>query len=302
MWRLPIEVKLRGAPAPPAPPVAIPHDRPSTAIEFLSDMTHNPKQALVFIMIAGSILIISAACIVGGCIAVAMASKGIKDVPIGYAVPAGWGGVSFLIFITAWIRKLRKADRDAEASVQKRDTKKLQAWIYRRFRQRYRIPPWLPTTARCGRIRKPRGSRRLRSSRRYPRRPLNRRAMGAASACPRMRRVRRKAGALLQSRTSNCDARRHLLQARVSTRLPSAVPSACCGSLAAQHAAKRLRRITISMKLPQSCDLRPIRCCLLDLAKGSRCRYSSYEGLPRRTRRAQENPGCRGVSHYRTIA
>jgi hypothetical protein len=129
MLRWPIDVKLRGAPAPPVPPAATPYNRPSTVIEFLSDMTRNPKQALVFIMIAGSILIIVAVCITAGCIAVVMASKGIKDVPMRYAVPAGWGGVSFLIFITAsltgWIRKLRKAARDAASSEQTQNTKKL---------------------------------------------------------------------------------------------------------------------------------------------------------------------------------
>jgi hypothetical protein len=124
MLRWPIEVKLRGSPAPPDPPAATPYNRPSTMIELLSDMTRNPKQALVFIMIAGSILVIAAACIAGGCISVAMASKGIKNVPMQYAVPAGWGSVSLLIFVTGWIRKLRKTARDAASSEQTQNTKK----------------------------------------------------------------------------------------------------------------------------------------------------------------------------------
>jgi uncharacterized membrane protein YdcZ (DUF606 family) len=103
-------------PAAPAttPLVSGVPNRPSTVIGFLSDVTSNPKQAATFVFVVGAIIFIASVCFMGACLAVAVASKGIKGPQLRYMWPFGVGGASMVTLVTTlvvrWIlRKLWKA-------------------------------------------------------------------------------------------------------------------------------------------------------------------------------------------------
>ena len=106
------EAKLPGDPASQASLEPPPYNRPSTVIEFLSDLTRHPKQALTFVMIVGSILTIAVAC--GGS-AITIAPKEIKGIPLHSILSAGFGGATLLTFaITMVVRCARKHRKGAQ--------------------------------------------------------------------------------------------------------------------------------------------------------------------------------------------
>jgi MFS family permease len=113
--RWPIELRLGGSPPPATPPVALPQDRPSSVVGFLSDLSRNPKEAFTFVMIIGGILVITALCFTGVCVAVITAARGIKGIPLRYILSVGISGASLLTLaaslITRWIRRSVRASR-----------------------------------------------------------------------------------------------------------------------------------------------------------------------------------------------
>lgn len=126
MW-WPIQIRFGGgSPAPPEPALPIPArpDRPSTVVGLLSDLSLNPKQAFVFVMMIGAIVIVVAACIVGVSFGVAAAAQGVKGVPLRYIWSLGLPGASVLTLtatmVTRWIRR-SKASRGDGSSVKTPD-------------------------------------------------------------------------------------------------------------------------------------------------------------------------------------
>jgi len=95
-------------PSAPAPP-----DRPSTVIGLFSDLSMSPKQAVTFVFVVGSIIIIASLCFVGVCFAVAAASRGMKGIPLRYIFSIGVSGASVVTLVTALVthrfRKWAKA-------------------------------------------------------------------------------------------------------------------------------------------------------------------------------------------------
>ena len=106
----PIGFKLRGVPTPPATPAPLLSDRPSTVLGLLSDLTRDPRQAIVFVFIVGSLLVIITLCFVGACFAIVAAAKGIKGVPMSATVSVGLSGASIVTLVSTIVaRKFRKA-------------------------------------------------------------------------------------------------------------------------------------------------------------------------------------------------
>lgn len=94
-------------PAPSSPP---PFERPNSVIGLISDMIRDRKQGYTFLIIAGGLLIILAACC-GDVIWVMEASKGSGGIPIP-AVIAGLPGASILALLTSWVvRWIRRIKR-----------------------------------------------------------------------------------------------------------------------------------------------------------------------------------------------
>lgn len=123
--RWPIEIKV-GWRSPPSPPLAVPEPppaplldkRPSDFIGLVSDLARDPKQALTIVMALGLLLVIATVCIVGSCIAVAAAAKGISGVPLRYVWSIGVSGASLVTAITAIIaRAVRKRPRPSVSDV-----------------------------------------------------------------------------------------------------------------------------------------------------------------------------------------
>jgi hypothetical protein len=118
-----------GTPLPsgPAPLPSVPAvpDRPSTIVGFLSDLSMNPRQAVTFVFIVGSIIVIASLCFVGMCFAIAAASKGIKGIPLRYILSLGISGASLLTLgttlVVRWLRKLAKAAQADATSAGKQD-------------------------------------------------------------------------------------------------------------------------------------------------------------------------------------
>jgi hypothetical protein len=100
----PLPSALDIQPDPPSPP---PFERPDSVIGLVSDMIRDQKQGYTFLIIAGGLLIILAACC-GVVIWVMGASKGFNGIPIP-AVIAGLPGASLLAFLTSrvvrWIKR-----------------------------------------------------------------------------------------------------------------------------------------------------------------------------------------------------
>jgi len=120
--RWPIHITFGGGPtAPPEPALPIPPrpNRPSTVVGFLSDLSLNPKQAFIFVLMIGAIAIILTVCIVGGCYGVAAAAKGIKGDALKYVWSLGLPSASAVTLIatmvTRWIRR-PKASLSGESS------------------------------------------------------------------------------------------------------------------------------------------------------------------------------------------
>lgn len=130
MW-WPIEIKLRGSPSPPplpqpaslspapsppapsppapSPPAPLLADRPATVIGLLSDLCRDPRQAGTFLMISFGLLLAATFCVVGACVVVNLAAKGIKGIPLRYAVWGGFSGASLLTLVTTLVaRRIRK--------------------------------------------------------------------------------------------------------------------------------------------------------------------------------------------------
>jgi hypothetical protein len=113
--RWPIGFRVRRANPPPVPvspaPGMLP-GRPSTIIGFLSDLCNNPKQAVTFVFVIGSIIFIASLCLVGVCLGVAEASRGIRGIQIRYIWTVGISGASLLSFtvalVTRWLKKSAK--------------------------------------------------------------------------------------------------------------------------------------------------------------------------------------------------
>lgn len=123
--RWPIEIKV-GWRSPPSPPLSVPapppapllDQRPSNFIGLVSDLARDPKQALTIVMALGCLLVITAGCIVGSCLAVAAAAKGINGIPLRYVWSVGVSGASLITAITAIIaRAIRKRPRHPIADV-----------------------------------------------------------------------------------------------------------------------------------------------------------------------------------------
>jgi hypothetical protein len=100
--------------------------RPTTFIGFASDICSDPRKAVTFVLVTGSLLVIITICIVGICVAIAEASKGMRGVPLRYLLPAGVGGASMVTFVTVKVRrflgKLRKARQSNATSVSPKDS------------------------------------------------------------------------------------------------------------------------------------------------------------------------------------
>jgi hypothetical protein len=106
--RWPIHITFGGGPAvPPEPALPIPArpDRPSTVIGFLWDLSLNPKQAFVFVIMIGAIAVIVTACIVGASYGVAAAAKGVKGVPLRYIWSLGLPAASLVTLVTTMVRR-----------------------------------------------------------------------------------------------------------------------------------------------------------------------------------------------------
>ena len=95
---------------PPVTPSPPPFERPNSVIGLISDMIRDRKQGYTFLIIAGGLLIILAACC-GDVIWVMEASKGSSGIPIP-AVIAGLPGASILALLTSWVvRWIRRIKR-----------------------------------------------------------------------------------------------------------------------------------------------------------------------------------------------
>lgn len=128
--RWPIQIRFGGhVPAPPEPALPIPAspgrpDRPSNFVGLLSDLSLNPRQAFVFVMMIGAIVVIVTACFVAVCFGVAAVAHGIKGVPLRYIWSLGVPGASLVTFaatmVTRWIRR-SKASRGGGSNESKPD-------------------------------------------------------------------------------------------------------------------------------------------------------------------------------------
>jgi len=110
--RWPFRFKLRGAQAPaassslpPAAPGLLP-SRPATGLEYLSDLTSDPKKALLFVFIFGSLIVISAASFAGVIFVIMEAAKQLRGVPVSATVSVGIGGASLLTLLSALIARV----------------------------------------------------------------------------------------------------------------------------------------------------------------------------------------------------
>ena len=116
MW--PLWFTRRGAGVPHVPvPVSMPSSppapgRPATALEFASDLSKNFPQALTFVFLVGSLLVILAACIAGDCFAVMVAAKELKGIPATTTFSIGLSSASVVTLVSTlvarWIRNHSK--------------------------------------------------------------------------------------------------------------------------------------------------------------------------------------------------
>ncbi len=116
----PFRFTLKGPRAPQVPPVpaTLPSTRPSTGLEFVSDLTSDFKKALIFVFLVGSLLVILAACIAGDCFAIMAAARELKGVPVPTTVSVGMSGAGLLTLlgtvVTRWIKgRVKGAERIA---------------------------------------------------------------------------------------------------------------------------------------------------------------------------------------------